>query len=193
MRKILVVVVLVLFVSVLWMQPRRSEGVGPSFIFPLSVSGTIRETDLAFGPGTKITAFKVNDKNLGAILRGENTEDASVPFLDILHSDPSGRFFVYFDGRNADGSTTWRFATNPNGVMTTTGHGAITQDGFFWLAGTYDLPMLGPLADAFAQGRVKFAKGTFEPVKISGTLNFVSAAAGHSFTVKFKTVGKPLA
>jgi hypothetical protein len=133
----------------------------------------------------------VSDKIVGAILRGENTADPSVEFLDILHSDPSGRFFVYFDGRNADGSTSWRVATNPNGVMATTLHGTITQDGVFWLAGTYDLPVLGPLADAFVNGKVKFAKGTFEPVKIGGTMNFASAAIGYGFTLKFKTVGKP--
>ncbi len=191
MRKV-VVPVLVIVLCLLCPRPRRSEGVGSSFVFPLSVSGKIWVTDIAFGPGFKIKPSKINDKAVGAILRGENTDDVSIPFLDLLHSDPSGRFFIYFDGRNLDGSVNCRFATNPNGIMTTAGHGAMTQDGVFWLAGTYQLPVLGTLADAFATGKMKFAKGTFSPVKISGTLSFTSVDVGYSFTVKFKTVGKPL-
>ncbi len=186
MRKVLFPV-LVLLLVVTWLRPPRSEGVVPSFVFPISVSGKAFTTNLSFPfkPG------KVNDKILGAILRGENTDDESVPFLDILHSDPSGRFFVYFDGRNADGTTSWRVATNPNGVMVTTINGAMTQDGVFWLAGTYAVPVMGTVADAFVNGQVKFAKGTFTPVKITGTLNFVSNVIFQSFTLKFKTVGKP--
>ncbi len=52
--------------------------------------------------------------------------------------------------------------------------------------------MIGPLADAFMTGKVKFAKGTLNPVKISGTMHFVSVAIGEGLTVKFKTVGGPL-
>lgn len=190
MRKVLVLLFLLLL-SVFWLRPRRSESVGPSFVFPVSLSGKSWTTDIAFGPGFVPRPEKVNDKIVGAILRGENTVDESVPFLDILHSDPSGRFFVYFDGRNADGTTSWRVGTNPNGVMTTSFQGTITQDGFFWLASTYTLPMVGTVANLFAQGKVKFAKGTFEPVKISGTLSFLSPAPGHGISLKFKTVGKP--
>ena len=170
---------------------RHAEGVGASFVFPVSLSGSVRQTDIDFGAGFKVKPNKVNDKIIGAILRGENTTDFSVQFLDILHSDPSGRFFVYFDGRNNDGSTTFRVGTNPNGVMTTTLQGAMTQDGVFAIAGKYDLPMVGPLADAFVDGKVKFKKDTFEPTKITGVVHFVSAAIGEVFTVKFKTVGAP--
>jgi len=185
------VLVLALLVGSFWLRPGPAVSVGTSFVFPLSVKGTARQTDLAFGPGTKITPDKINDKILGAILRGENTSAYSAQFLDVLHSDPSGRFFLFFDGRGADGSTSWRFATNPNGTMATTVHGAIAQDGFFWLAGQYTLPVLGTMADVFFEGRVKFAKGTFDPVKINGTFNLVSVAAGEGITLKFKTVGAP--
>ena len=191
MRKTLVAISLVLVVFV-WLRPHRAESVGPSFVFPLSLSGAARQTDLGFGPGTKITPAKIDDKVMAALLRGEEPGAFPVPFLDVAHADPSGRFFVYFDGRNPDGSTSWRFATNSTGTMATTLQGSITQDGFFWLAGTYDLPTVGS-ASVFMQGQVKFAKGTFNPTKISGICNFVSAALGEGFTVKFKTVGKPLA
>jgi hypothetical protein len=191
MRKI-TLLLFVLFLTALWFRPQPSESVGQSFVFPLSLSGKTWTTDIAFGPGFKPKAEKVNDKIVGAILRGEDTEDESVPFLDLLHSDPSGRFFLYFDGRNADGTTSWRVGTNPNGVMTTTAHGVITQDGFFWLTSSYTLPLVGTTAEIFINGRAKFAKDTFNPTKIAGTLNLLSTNPGHGFTVKFKTVGKPL-
>jgi len=190
MRKAIFVAFLV-GLSVLWLRPRRSESVATSFVFPLSLSGKVWTTNLGFGPGIKVRPGPVNDKIMGAILRGENTDDFSKDFLDIMHADPSGRFFVYFDGRNLDGSTTWRVATNPNGVMTTSLTGTITQDGFFWLTGTYTLPMVGDVATAFVNGRVTFAKNTFNPTKIAGVINFETASFGQAFTLKFKTVAKP--
>lgn len=190
MRKLVVFLVVVLVYSV-WLRPAPVQSVGASTVFPLSIGGKAVQTDIAFGPGFKPIAGKVNDKVISAILRGENTSDYSVSFLDILNHDGSGRFYLYFDGRNANGSVTMRVGTNPNGTLTTALTGAVTQDGTFWIAGKYDLPMIGPLADAFAVGKVKFAKGTFEPLKITGTLHFVSNAIGEGFTVKFKTL-KPV-
>lgn len=186
MRKLLVPLLVVIACTV-WLRPHRVEGVGQSVVFPLSLSGKVVQTDIALGPGFKPKAHKVNDKILGAILRGDDTTDYSVQFLDILHSDGTGRFYVYFDGRGADGSLILRVGTNPSGTMTTSLQGAVTQDGVFAVAGKYELPMLGPLADVFVTGKMKFAKGTFDPVKISGTVQFVSAAIGEIFALKFKT------
>lgn len=190
MRKLLVPLFVVLLYSV-WLRPAPVMS-GAGLVFPLSISGKALQTDIALGPNFKPKPGKVNDKILAAILRGENTSDFSVDFLDILNHDGSGRFYLYFDGRGVDGSTTMRVATNPSGTQTTALQGAISQDGQFWIAGKYNLPMIGPLADAFAVGKVKFAKGTFNPTKISGVLHFVSAAIGEGFTVKFKTVGGPV-
>ncbi len=191
MRKTLFAIALVLVCGWLSLPTRQAESGGGSFVFPLSVSGKAVQTDIAFGPGFKPTRGKVSDKILAAILRGENTSDFSVDFLDILNHDGSGRFYLFFDGRGPDGSITMRVATNPNGTLATALTGAVTQDGQFWIAGDYDLPMIGPLADVFATGKVKFAKGTFDPVKISGVVHFVSNAIGEGFTLKFKTL-KPL-
>jgi len=191
MRKLLVPLFVVLLYSA-WLRPAPVQSGGGTAVFPLSISGKALQTDIAFGPGFKPKPGKVNDKILAAILRGENTSDFSVDFLDILNHDGSGRFYLYFDGRGVDGSTTMRVGTNPNGTQTTALQGAISQDGQFWIAGKYNLPMIGPLADAFAVGKVKFEKGTFNPTKISGVLHFVSATIGEGFTVKFKTVGSPL-
>lgn len=187
MRKLLVFVV-VSVLAALWLRPGAVQSVPPSFVFTLSLSGKTVQTDIAAPPGFKPGRGKVNDKIVGAILRGDNTTDYSVGFLDILHHDGSGRFYLYFDGRGDDGSVTMRVGTNATGVMTTALTGAITQDGAFWIAGKYDLPLIGPYADVFAAGNVKFAKGTFDPVKISGTVHFVSNAIGEAFTLKFKTV-----
>ncbi|MEO6025494.1 MAG: hypothetical protein ABIR79_01320 [Candidatus Binatia bacterium] len=191
MRTISLVLLAVITVAAWsWSTPRQAEGVGQTVIFPLSVSGKVTQTDIAIGPGFKPKPQKANDKIIGAILRGENTSDYSVDFLDLLNSDGSGRFYLYFDGRGADGSTSMRVATNGNGAMATTLEGAITQDGVFWIAGKYSAPVVGTIADAFATGKVKFAKGTFTPLKISGTVHFVSATIGEGFTLKFKTLAQ---
>jgi hypothetical protein len=192
MRKLLVPLFVILLYSV-WLRPQTVQSGGGSFVFPLSVSGKAVQTDIALGPGFKPVRGKVSDKIIAGILRGENTSDFSVGFLDILNHDGSGRFYLFFDGRGIDGSVTMRVATNPGGTLGTSLTGAITQDGQFWIAGKYDLPMIGPLADVFATGKVKFAKGTFNPLKISGVVHFVSNAIGEGFTLKFKTVGGPLA
>lgn len=187
MRKLLVLV-LIAFTYSVWLRPAPVQGVGVTSVFPLSVSGKAVQTDIIANPGFTPIRGKVNDKVIAAILRGENTSDYSVSFLDVLNHDGSGRFYLLFDGRQNNGSVTMRVATNPAGTLAASLTGAITQDGTFWVAGKYDLPMIGPLADAFATGKVKFAKGTFEPVKITGTLHFVSNAIGEGFTVKFKTL-----
>lgn len=187
MRKLLVPLVVLVIYSA-WLRPAPVQSVGASTVFPLSVSGKAVQTDIAFGPGFKPKPGKVNDKIVGAILRGENTSDYSVSFVDLLNSDGSGRFYLYFDGRGVNGSVTMRVGTNPNGTLTTSLTGAVTQDGLFWIAGHYDVPMMGTIADVFATGKVKFAKGTFDPLKITGVVHFVSNAIGEGFTLKFKTL-----
>lgn len=191
MRKLLVPLFVFLLYSA-WLRPAPVVSAGPSFVFPLSVSGKAVQTDIALGPTFKPIRGKVSDKIIAGILRGENTSDFSVDFLDILNHDGSGRFYLFFDGRGVDGSITMRVATNSGGTLATSLTGAITQDGQFWIAGKYDLPMIGPLADVFATGKVKFAKGTFNPLKISGVVHFVSNAIGEGFTLKFKTAGPAL-
>ncbi len=191
MRKLLVVVFVAVLAAV-WFRTVRVESAAPVFVFPLSVSGKAVQTDIAFGPGFKPKPGKVNDKILGAILRGENTSDYSVQFLDVLGGDGTGRLYLSFNGRGADGATSMTVSTSPGAVLSTTLSGAVTQDGTFWIAGQFALPGGGSLASAFATGKVKFVKGTFTPAKISGVLNFVSAPIGEGFTVKFKTVGGAL-
>lgn len=192
MRKLLAAFSIAVLAAV-WFHSVRVESAPPAFVFPLSVSGKAIQTDIAFGPGFKPKPGKINDKIVGAILRGENTSDYSVQFTDVLGHDGSGRFYLGVGDRGVDGSIDMVVSTSPNGAVATTLSGAITQDGTFWIAGKYNVPGFGTVADAFATGKVKFVKGTFNPAKVSGTLNFVSAAIGEGFTLKFKTVGGPLA
>jgi hypothetical protein len=175
--------------SWLWLRPGRVEGGNGTLVFPLSVRGVALQTDIDAGPGFKPNPGKINDKTVGAVLRGE-LPDFAADFLDL---DPDGRFYLYFDGRQSDGSTSWRIATNPDGKSTTTFTGAMTQDGFFWLSGEYVLPtLMGEVGDVFLFGKATFAKDTFTPTKIGGTCVFVSSAIGEAFTVKFKTAGGPI-
>ena len=116
MRKLAVLVLIVLAYSV-WLRPARVQSGGNTAVFPLSISGKAIQTDIALGPGFKPIPGKVNDKIIAAILRGENTSDYSVAFLDVLNHDGSGRFYLLFDGRQDDGSVTMRVATNQNGTL----------------------------------------------------------------------------
>ncbi len=185
-----VLVLLVFTVVAFAVRPRRAEPVG-SLVFPLSISGKVWQTDVALGPGFKEKPGKVNDKILAAVLRQQLPDFAA----DFLNLDPGGRFYLYFDGRGSDGRTTWRVATNPNGALTTTLDGVMTQDGVFFLSGSYSPPMLGAIGSCFVTGKAKFDKGTFNPSKISGTCSCILSSEpiiGEAFTVKFKTVGAPV-
>ncbi len=189
MKRILLVLVVVLFAAA-WLLPRRAE-TGASLVFPLSIKGKVWQTDIAFGPGFKVKPGKINDKILGGILRQELPDFAR----DFLNLDPGGKFYLFFDGRGADGRTTWRVATNQSGTLATTLQGIITQDGVFFLSGSYSPPMLGAIGSCFVTGKAKFAKDTFNPTKISGTASCLLSSPlviGEGFTVKFKTVGGPL-
>lgn len=195
MRK-LVVILLALLAGTFGLKPRQSEGI-VSLVFPLSISGKAWQTDLAVPPGFKVKAGKVNDKILATVLQGLPLPGKT--FLDFatdfLNLDQGGKFYLYFDGREADGRTTWRVATNPNGLLTTTLQGVMTPDGIAFLSGTYQPPLLGPIGSCFVVAKTKFAKGTFNPEKISGTCHCLlssSPVIGEGFSVKFKTVGGPL-
>jgi hypothetical protein len=191
MRKLVLVLIAVIAVGPWsWNTPRPAQGVGNTFAFPLSLKGKTNQTDIALPAGSKDIVGKVNDKILASVLRGEILPGHTAPDFatDFLQLDPGGRFYLLFDGRDS-----WRVATNPFGTgVVTTLNGQTSLQGNFWMAGKVGFPMVGPSADAFAVGKVKFAKGTFNPLKISGTVHFVSKDVGECFTLKFKTVGGPL-
>jgi len=184
MRKTLFALVLILVSGWLSIPTRPAQSGANTFVFALSVKGKTNQTDIAFPPGAKDIVGKVNDKILAGVLQGAIPDFAA----DFLQLDPGGKFYLLYDGRDQ-----WRVATNPNGTgAVTTLHGQTSVQGLFWMAGKVGVPMVGPDADAVAVGKLKFAKGTFNPTKISGVVHFVSEDVGEAFTLKFKTVGPPL-
>ncbi len=190
MRRCLVLLTVLAVGLWFWPTPRHAEGTGQTFVFQLSIKGKTNQTDIAFPPGSKDIVGKVNDKILASVLRGEilpghSAVDFATDFLDL---DPGGKFYLLYDGRDS-----WRVATNPQGTgIVTTLNGQTSVQGLFWMAGGVSFPMVGPIANTFAVGKLKFAKGTFNPTKISGVVHFVSKDIGECFTLKFKTVGPPL-
>jgi len=190
MRKTLPALVIIAGFAVWsWFAPRPAQSVGTTFVFELSVKGKTNQTDIFLPPGSHDVTGKVNDKILASVLRGEILPGHTVLDFatDYLHLDPGGKFYLLYDGRDS-----WRVATNPTGIGATTLNGQTSVQGNFWLAGKVGFPIVGPNADAFVVGKLKFAKGTFNPVKISGLAHFVSKDIGECFTLKFKTVGPPL-
>ncbi len=153
---------------------------GPTYVFELSMKGKTWNTAVVLNPGVKPPIGKVKNKDIAAVLKGE-LPDFAADYLDL---DAGGKFYLYYDGKSS-----WRVATNPNGDDLTTLDGQVANDGQFWMAGRYDMFLAD--ADAFAQGKVTFEKGTFTPKKVKGKLHFVSATLGTGMTLSFKTVGKP--
>lgn len=184
MRKTLVALVVMIAVAAWsWLAPRPAQSVGNALVFQLSIKGKTNQTDIAFPPGSKDIVGKVNDKILAAVLQGVLPDFAA----QYLQLDGGGKFYLLYDGRD-----TWRIATNPTGSgVITTLNGQTSVQGNFWMAGKPGFPIMAD-ADAFAVGKLKFAKGTFNPTKISGVVHFVSKQIGECFTLKFKTVGPPL-
>jgi hypothetical protein len=183
MRKTLAVCIALIAVTAwLWYPQPVQSGAG-TLVFQLSLKGKTNQTDIAFPPGSKDIVGKVNDKILAAVLQGTLPDFAA----QFLHLDGSGKFYLLYDGRDS-----WRIATNPAGTGATVLNGQTSVQGLFWMAGKVTFPIPGPDADAFAVGKLKFAKGTFNPTKIGGLVHFVSKDIGECFTLKFKTVGPPL-
>jgi hypothetical protein len=187
MRK-LVPLVLLLVVAAVWFRPEPVvSGSAAVAIFPLSIKGKTYQPAVTFGgPGAKSPIGKLNDKVIAQVLQG-TLPDFAADYLDL---DPSGRFFVYFDGRGSNGIGTFRVATNPNGIDTTTMDASITNDGFFWAVGKYTMPVIGGQADINMTGKMTFVKGTYTPKKITGVFNFrfVGGFFNETFTMKFKTL-----
>jgi hypothetical protein len=187
-NKLLLTLAAIVMATWSWHKPHYAQG-GGTFVFPLSIKGTTNQTDVFLPPGSVDVIGKVNDKIIAAVLRGEPIPGHSDPDFatQYVHTDQGGKFYLFFDGRD-----TWRVATNPQGTGATTLTGQTSNKGAFWMTGGVDFPVAGPIATAFAVGKVKFVKGTFNPAKISGVVHFVSKDIGECFTLKFKTVGPPL-
>ncbi len=167
-------------ISILAMNAGTAK-LGSPFVFELSMSGKSWDTGVILPPGVKPPIGNVKNGDISKVLKG-SLPDYADDFLDL---DPNGKFYLYYDGKSS-----WRVATNPDGLDTTTLNGQVANDGQFWMAGNYGMFLAD--ADVFCQGKVKFKKGTFEPTKVSGKFFLVSEAITTGLTLSFKTVGKPI-
>lgn len=186
MRK-LIALALLLAVAALWSRPEPVVSAANTVVFPLSIKGKTYQPDVFLGPGVKGPVGKLSDKVIAQVLQG-TLADFAAQFMDL---DPSGRFFLYFDGRGSDGVTPFRIATNANGSDTTDMEGLVTSDGFMWAVGAYTLPMMGEDCPINMTGKISWEKGTFTPKKVTGVFNLLCFGIGETFTIKFKTL-KPV-
>jgi hypothetical protein len=180
MRRFVVVLVglLVLF-AVLSRGPEPARAVPGAVVFPLKLAGESWQPQVVGVPGKKLGNGKVKDAAVTAVLQGVLPDFAA----DHLDRDPSGKFFLHYDGRS-----TWRVATNANGDDASTLQGQVSNDGVAWMFGTYALPMnLGEIGNVFVTAKVKFVKGTFTPASVKGTFFFSSKAINTGLILKFKT------
>lgn len=152
------------------------SGPPATHVFELNMEGKSWQTAVIINPGVKPPIGKVTNKKIAETLKGELPDFAA----DYLNLDPGGKFYLLYDGKSS-----WRVATNPDGVNATTLQGQVANDGQFWMGGSYDSFMAD--ATVFLTGKVKFEKGTFDPKKVSGKFYFVSEAIGTGLNLKFKT------
>lgn len=182
MRKFFLVLVAVI-VAFAWLSHRPEPARSGATVFPLKLSGKSWQPQILTVPGQKVGIGKVKDKDVTAVLQNI-LPDFAADFLDL---DPGGKFFLYFDSLSS-----WRVATNDTGTNTTTLTGRVSNDGVFWMFGTYDLPMMAGTGKIFVTGKVKFQKGSFDAAKLNGTFYFLSDPIDTGLILKFKT-DKPLA
>ncbi|MBL8696235.1 MAG: hypothetical protein JNJ88_19220 [Planctomycetes bacterium] len=155
-------------------------------VFRLSVTGTNVQAGVLLNPGVKPISGKFNDKIVSEILRGVK-DDFVGNFLNI---DPSqtGSFYLIYVSREL-----WIIADNPNGVGGMQLTGQVDSIGNSIMFGTYSFmpqaPYTDPMARMCAVSKTTFAKGTFNPTKVTGTLYLSSTVTDDNMTLKFKTVG----
>lgn len=179
--------VLLLVVTVAWVLPAIGAGDGdpPQAIFEISVKGKSWASAVIVNPGLKVGIGKVDDQLVADVLTGIDLDDYSVDFID---KDPGGKLYLYYYSREQMG-----YATNPDGVDVTLMRGQCAPDGNFWMYGFYE----GGFAQAFSNadcmftGKIKWENtgdsGQYVPLKIKGTLFFVSQDITTGMTLKVKT------
>lgn len=175
-----------LAVTVAWAWPFGGpDGAGPQAIFEFTVSGKSWASAILVNPGVKVGIGKVNTKAVADVLTGVDTEDFAADFVDL---DPGGKLYLYWYSREQMG-----YATNPDGVDVTLMHGQCAPDGTFWMYGFYQggFAQMFSNADCMFTGKIKWEKSNdpdeYVPLKVKGTLYFVSEDIGTGMTLKVKT------
>lgn len=180
---------LLLVATVAWALPALVAGDGdlPLAIFEISVKGKSWASAILVNPGVKVGIGKVDDKLIADVLTGVDLDDDSVDYVD---KDAGGKLYLYDYSREQMG-----YATNPDGVDVTLLRGQCASDGTFWMYGFYagGFATLFSNADCMFSGKIKWENTgnpeQYVPVKIKGTLYFVSEDITTGMTLKVKTTG----
>jgi len=179
--------VLLLVVTVAWVLPAFGAGDGgePQALFEISVKGKSWASAVIVNPGLKVGIGKVDDKLVSDVLTGIDLDDYSVDFID---KDAGGKLYLYYYSREQMG-----YATNPDGIDVTLMRGQCAPDGNFWMYGFYEggFATMFSDADCMFTGRITWEKTNdpddYVPLKIKGTLYFVSQDITTGMTLKVKT------
>jgi hypothetical protein len=155
----------------------QSTGAPPPVTgFQLMLSGSAKMTHLEGGPQPGAKPFK-NTINFGKVLLCIQHDPSSFGCDDegLPENDVSPGVYL-----NYISNTQWVIADNPAGDNGVTLNGLIDGKGGFMMSGTYSFgsPTLNSTSITLT-GKVKFRKGTFEPLKISGKLDAVSVDHAH--------------
>jgi hypothetical protein len=128
-------------------------------------------------PGKGAFVNKITPATVVACINGSNPSDGCAPFLE---QDAGGKAYILFDSL-----TSWRIATKSDGTNATTLTGLVDGAGAFTFAGKH----VKSGSNVMLTGKVKFQKGTYTPLSISGKVIGVSTLTRHFVTGTFKTVG----
>jgi len=143
--------------------------------FKLSPSaGFIVLNDVIMSPGHHLVS-RFNGKRASKCIDG-TAEDAFC--RQYIENDATGDAFIDYASNSY-----WRFATKSDGTYTDL-TGNVDPTGQFMMAGTHALSG----AHLFFVGKAKFAKGTTNPVSLSGTLYFTSPTIQEFGQTTFKSV-----
>ncbi|MBI3818063.1 MAG: hypothetical protein HY286_05170 [Planctomycetes bacterium] len=168
----------------IFVRPARAI-TGPTTIFGLSFNGKNVQAQVVMNPGVKPPTGKVTDKVISEVLRGEKT-DWSAQFVDVNAAN-DGKYYLFYDGMND-----WRVGIHKNGLDAVSLHGWVDSSGAYMMFGSYNFAIQGvtpPMFDCFTTGKVTFAKGTFNPTKITGNFYMASPITGDVMTLAIKTTG----
>ena len=150
---------------------------GTTFIF----EATAGSAKLVHLEGPEIPG-KVPFKNAANLLKVTECVKGNDPScVGKVETDAGGKVYIYYDGL-----TSWRIATNPNAMNTTTLTGLVDGVGGFQMSGKHTLSD----TTFFLTGKVIFAKGTLNPTKITGKIYAFSPLTEHYGSGNF--LAKPI-
>jgi len=152
--------------------PGTIAGGAPLATFVLSGSGKLIHLEGPEVAGASPFKSSLNSDLVTACINGTDPTCTG-----DIETDAGGKSYLLFDSL-----TSWRIATNPAGDDATTFTGQVDGKGGFTMAGTHALSS----SQIMLTGKVKFEKGTLNPVSLSGKIIAVSTETEHYGTGSLK-------